>query len=316
MSRMLTRRTFLGSTLALAGLSAPALAYPDKPVRIIVPNPAGGGTDINARLIARPLEKAFGTPVAVVNVAGAGTSIGARQVKEAAPDGHTVMFIHQAFLAAGAMKVADFGPDAFQVVAQTGVEYYVLMVNAASPLRTLKDAVEAAKAKPDTLRFGVQIGALNHFSALDLADRTGIKFWFVNSGGGGPTRTALLGNHVDIAYATLGEVKSFVDAGDLRLLAVFAPARLGSLPNTPNAREQGYDIVQDVRYWWWMPKGVPADRAETFTRSLETALRDPDLLAKLKAAELTPVVATGPEVQRTVETIFGDMQRLAAKAGL
>jgi tripartite-type tricarboxylate transporter receptor subunit TctC len=302
--------------VALAGLCAPAVAYPDRPVRIIVPNAAGGGTDLNARLIAKPLEKALGKPVAVVNVVGAGTSLGARQVKDAAPDGHTVLFIHQALLAAGAMKVADFGPDAFEVVAQTGVEYYVMMVNAASPLRTFKDAVEAAKAKPETMRFGGQIGALNHFSALDLADRTSVKFRFVNSGGGGPTRTALLGNHVDIAYATVGEVKSFVEAGELRLLCVFAPERLPSLPNVPTAREGGYDIVQDVRYWWWMPKSVPADRVAAFTGALQAAMRDPEVIDRLKATEIAPVVATGPDVQRGVEQTFAAMQRLASSAGV
>jgi tripartite-type tricarboxylate transporter receptor subunit TctC len=312
------RRTFIASAAGAAAALLPsaAKAFPERQLRIIVPNAAGGGTDINARLIARTLEKITKQTLPVMNVVGGGTSIGARQVRDSAPDGHTILFIHHALLAASAMGVADFPPMALDVVAQTGEENYVMMVGRESTLRNFSDAVEAARKAPDTLRFGVQIGALNHFTALRLANQFDVRFRYVNTGGGGPTRNALLGNHLDIAFATVGEVGSFVKSGELRLLTIFSGERVAAFPDLTTAAEQGFPIELALKYWWWLPKGVPEDRRQYWTGHLAQAFKDEELLQRFRSLEIAPKVVVGAAAAEEVASQFAEMERLAKTFGL
>jgi tripartite-type tricarboxylate transporter receptor subunit TctC len=307
------RRHLLAATAAALTTPLRAQTWPDRPIRVIVPNPAGGGTDILARLIQRPLEQALGQPAPVQNVAGGGTSIGNRTVRDAAPDGHTVLFIHQALLSASAMGVQDFGPDAFEPVAQTGIEHTFLVVNGSSPFRSFSDVLAAARAQPNALRVGVQIGALNHLNALALSRAANITLRAVNTGGGGPTRTAILGNHVELAIPTLSEVRQFLTSGQLRALAAFSPSRMANLTDVPTARELGVDAVLPVTYWWWMPRGVPAERVARFADALERAMATDDLRARITALEIEPLFKRGPSVAEDVARAYA-MIREAAQA--
>ncbi len=314
---MKRRQILAGAALGAGLLAAPhARAFPERQLRIVVPNAAGGGTDINARLIARSLEKATRQSVPVFNVVGGGTSIGARQVRDGGSDGHSILFIHQALIAAAAMGVADFPPTDLDVLGQSGEESYTLMVGKDSPLRTLGDAIAAARRAPDTQRFGVQIGALNHFNALRLANRTGVRLRYVNTGGGGPTRNALLGNHLDLAFATVGEVASFVASGDIRLLAIFSGARAAALPQVPTAREQGFEIEIGLKYWWWLPRGVAEARRRFWSEGIAAAFADEELQARFKALEVTPRLDFTPAAAADVAAQHAEMQRLAAEFGL
>lgn len=309
--------TVIGSTLAAMSVPRSGLsAFPDRPLRLIVPNAAGGSADINARLIARSLEAALGQSVAVVNMPGGGTSIGARNVKDVAPDGYTALFIHQALLVACAMGVADFKPMDLDVAAQTGEDVVGLIVGKDSRHKTLGDLVEAARHSPNTLRFAVQIGALNHFMALAIGKKAGVTFRHVNIGGGGPTRNALLGNHVDMAIATWGEVRSFLASGDLRMLAVFGTKRHPLLPQVPTGREQNVDFTYAVKYWWWLPRKVPEGSRETLVAGLQKAMRDKDLLQRFEQAGLSPKFVKGADAARDVAAEFDEMEKLAMEFGL
>lgn len=314
---MQRREVMLGAAaIAATSAAGTALAFPDRQLRVIVPNAAGGGTDINARLIVKAMEKEVRQSIPVINVVGGGTSIGARQVRDAQPDGHTALFIHQALIAAAAMGVADFPPTDLDVLGQTGEESYVLMVGRDSPFRSLRDAMDAARRTADTIRFGVQIGALNHFNALKLGNAFDTRFRFVNSGGGGPTRNALLGNHIDIAFATVGEVASFATSGEIRLLAIFSRDRVPSLPQLATAREQGFEIDLGLKYWWWMPKGVAIPRRQFWIDGLRRAFQDDELVQRFRSLEVTPTLVFGSSAQEAVAAEFSEMQRLAAAFGL
>lgn len=308
------RRDFLAAASAGA-IATPvrAQAWPDRPIRIVVPNPAGGGTDILGRLIQRPLEQALGQPAPVQNIAGGGTSIGNRAVRDAPPDGHTVLFIHQALLSAAAMGVQDFGPEALEPIAQTGIEHTMLVVNGSSPFRSLADVLVASRLQPNALRVGVQIGALNHLNALALSRAAGIALRAVNTGAGGPTRTAILGNHVELAIPTISEVRQFLASGQLRALAAFAPTRMANLADVPTAREQGVDTVLPITYWWWMPRGVPAGRVTRFADALESAMATEDLRARITALEIDPLFKRGPSVAEDITHAYA-MIRDAAQA--
>jgi putative tricarboxylic transport membrane protein len=308
------RREFVaGTAAASAALAMPAWAqaYPDRAVRVVVPNPPGGSADYVARFFQAPLQRALGQPVAIANVVGGGTSIGNRQVRDAAPDGHTVLAIHQALLTAATLKVMDFGPEAFAQVAQVATEYVTVVVNRRSPYQNLPQFLAAARA--GELKAGVQIGAINHFLFLSLADATGIKFRYVNTGGGGPTRTALAGGHVDCAFLTVNEAKPLVDSGDLTIAAIFAPQRLPGWPNLATAREQGTNLLLNLNYWWWMPRATPAARVDRFAEALRSASADPEVVQKFAEFNMTPSFLKGAELEREISRQYEEMKGLAQR---
>jgi tripartite-type tricarboxylate transporter receptor subunit TctC len=310
------RRSFIAGSAA-AAFAAPGIsttfaqAYPEKPIRIVVPNPPGGSADYIGRFFQTPLQRILGQPVAVANVVGGGTSIGNRQVRDAAPDGHTVLAVHQALLTAAALKVMDFGPEAYQKVAQVAAEYVTVVVNRKAPYQDLKSFLAAAKA--GDLRAGVQIGAINHFLFLSLGDKTNTKFRYVNTGGGGPTRTALAGGHVDCAFLTVNEAKPLVDSGDLTIVAIFAPERLPSWPNLATAREQGADLLLNLNYWWWMPKATPAARVDRFAEALREAMKDPEVIQKFAEFNMSPAFLKGAELEAEINRQYEEMKALAAR---
>lgn len=304
-------RTLVIAGAVLANGAAMAQTYPDRPVRVIVPNAPGGAADLTARLMQRSLERQLGQPVAIVNVVGGGTSVGNRQVRDAAPDGLTVLAIHQALLAASALNVQDFGPDAFAPVAQIGIEYVSVIVNRRAPYQTLRDFVAAARAQPNQLRAGVQIGAINHFYFLTLASAMNLQFRYVNTGAGGPTRTALAGGHVEVAFLTPSEARPMVDSGDLTVLNIFAAERLPDFPNLPTGREQGVDLVLHNSYWWWMPRATPRDRVDRFATALRQALEDPEVRTRMLEMGIRPNFLTGAPLTTEINRQYEQMQRLA-----
>ena len=309
------RRTLLhaglGALTTAPMVIAPAMAqaYPDRPIRVIIPNPPGGSADYVARFFQQPLQRVLAQPIAISNVVGGGTSIGNRQVRDAAPDGYTALAIHQALLTAAALKVMEFGPEAFEKVAQVATEYVAVIVNRKSPYQDLPAFLAAARA--GDLKAGVQIGAINHFLFLTLGTTTGTKFRYVNTGGGGPTRTALAGGHVDAAFLTVNEAKPLVDSGDLTIVALFAPARLASWPNLKTAREQGTDLLLNLNYWWWMPKGTPRDRVDRFAEALRQGLADPEIVQKMAEFNMSPAFLKGAELEAEIDRQYEAMKKLA-----
>ena len=309
------RRDFLAGTIG-ATLATPALAqaYPDRAVRVIVPNPPGGSADYIARIFQSPLQRVLGQAVAVSNVVGAGTAIGNRQVRDAAPDGYTALAIHQALLTAATLRVMDFGPEAFAKVAQVATEYVTVVVNRRAPYQDLPSFLAAAQS--GELKAGVQIGAINHFLFLTLGTATNRRFRYVNTGGGGPTRTALAGGHVDCAFLTVNEAKPLVDSGDLTIVALFAPQRLPNWPNLKTAREQGTDLLLNLNYWWWMPRATPADRVDRFAEALRQSLEDAEIVQKMREFDMTPAFMKGAELEAEIDRQDAAMQDLARRNDL
>lgn len=308
---MKRRDLLLGTLAASIATSARAETYPDKPIRIVVPNPPGGSADYIGRIFQAPLQRILGQPLAVSNVVGAGTSVGNRQVRDSAPDGYTVLAVHQALLTAATLKIMDFGPEAFAPVAQVATEYVTVVVNRKAPYQDLPSFLEAAKKSE--LKAGVQIGAINHFLFLSLGDKTGVKFRYVNTGGGGPTRTALAGGHVDCAFLTVNEAKPLVDSGDLTIVGIFAPQRLPSWPNLKTAREQGTDLLLNLNYWWWMPHATPHDRVDKFAEALRQSLNDAEVKQKFTEFNMAASFLKGAELEAEINRQYQAMKSLAQR---
>ena len=275
--------------------------YPAKPIRLIVPYAAGGGTDVTARLIAQKLEQVIGQPVAIVNIGGAAGGLGMKEVMAAAPDGYTMGVDIINMWTRKALNTVEFGPEAFELVAQGGSFYLLQAARTASPYKNLKELFDAALKAPDTIPEATNIGAITHFTSLMLQDAVGAKTRLVHIGDGTQRISAVLGGHVEMTIMGTHEVLAYYKSGEMKVLAVAAPARVAGLENAPTAREQGIDVTQSVDYWFTMPKGTPGDRVDFMADALGKVMKDPDIVNRMKSMTMVPTFLKGAEFKKYVD---------------
>src|SRR3979490_2760866 len=259
------RRALLAAGLLLPALPAAAQdAYPSRPIQMIVPFPPGGVADITGRPVAYVLGRLLKQSIVVVNKAGAGGSVGAAQAARAAPDGYTILM---ALSSISVLPVADrlqgrpaaYELDQFAPIALISADPTVLVVRADGPYKTLKDLVDAAKAKPGTINYGSSgvYGTL-HVAMEIFSQAAGIKMFHIPYQGGGPAVAALLGGQIDALAsgpsAAIGQIKG----GKMRALAVWGDTRLASLPDVPSMKELGYDATFFIWSGLFAPAALPA----------------------------------------------------------
>jgi tripartite-type tricarboxylate transporter receptor subunit TctC len=284
----LPRRAFLAlaasAALPASARSAPAQAYPTRPVRLIVGYSAGGTADIVARIIAQRLTERLGQPVVVENKPGATTNIATQAVIGAAPDGHTLLYV----TAANATNASLYASLPFNfmrdIVPVAGLVEFtlVLVVNAALPVHSIGEFVAYARANPNKISmasFGV--GTTSHLSGELLKLVTGIDTVHVPYRGGAPMITDLVTGQVQAAFDALPESLPHIRTGALRPLAVTTAARAESLPDIPTIGDTipGYEASS----WAGLgaPRGTPPAVIETLRREAAAALADPAIRARL-----------------------------------
>jgi tripartite-type tricarboxylate transporter receptor subunit TctC len=322
------RKTLL---LALAGLMAFAGAssaqdFPQKgrPITFVVPSTAGGGADTAARLLAPLLEKDLGVPVEVVNKPGASMQIGLGQVATAKPDGQTIALLVLPTAASGYLDTERKSPFGRNSLAPIGLYYgapFGIVVPSASPFKTLKDVVEAAKANPGKLKAGTSgFMATGHFAVLAFENGTGTKFATVNFQGGGPQLTALLGGHTDVSMNSIGELVTQHKSGALRVLAVMGDKRDPNLPDVPTVAEAGYPNVEPIGSDIGLaaPAGTPKPIIDRLAASLKTSMDDPALKTRMTELGNTLTYLTPTEYAAfwdKVDTRFKPLIDAARKQG-
>jgi tripartite-type tricarboxylate transporter receptor subunit TctC len=246
---------------SLALLPANARAeYPERTVDLVIPYPAGGGIDLLLRTLADSLSANMRQSFVVSNRTGAGGAIGIAYVPRAAPDGYTLLFVPALAYSVLPLMQTNVGyqPRQFVPLCQTFENQMALIVRPDSPLRSVKDLVALAKAKPGDVNFAATaIGTITHLAAAALADAAGVPFSHVPFRGDGELMGPLVGGHVDFASVTLASAAA---AGPtVRVLGVFASARNPSLPDAPTVKEQGYDVAPTSFGGLFAPAGVPAE---------------------------------------------------------
>ena len=271
--------------LALAGM-AHAQSWPEKPVTVVVPFPAGGSTDTIARTVATYLQKKFDKPFVVENRAGATGTIGAGQVKRAAPDGYTVMVtsLGPLVIAPHLIKATPYDPlqdfDTITVLVQAP---NVLVVPASSQFNSVADILAYQRANPGKMTFASSgNGASDHLTAELFWQQTKTSGTHVPYKGGAPAITDLLGGQVDASWQNINAIIGHVRSGKLKALAITGAKRSPLLPNVPTLDEAGVPNV-DVYSWQAMvaPKGLPpAIRTKLHAATVE-ALNDPQVKPKL-----------------------------------
>lgn len=289
-SRALTaRRQWLAAVVAgtLAALAGPALAqsYPDKPIRFVVPWPAGGATDQVARILAQPLSQALGVPVVVENKGGAGGNIGTQAFVRDKADGYSMILATSSTNAAGphlfAKQGFDPAKDFTPVVLLCSIPN-VMVVPAKSPWRSLKDILGAAKQTPGKFTYGsAGIGSSQHLAGAQFKNSAAIDITHVPYKGSGPAASDLMAGHIDMMIDTgsLGSIKG----GTLRALAVASKARIPALPEVPTFEEAGTPMIASAWYGLMLPAGAPPEVVARLNKEFNTLLQNPDIRARLQA---------------------------------
>lgn len=279
---------------APAPTAAPApaakAAFPEKgkAISIIVPYAAGGGTDLSARVVASQLEKELGTPVNVVNKPGAGGQLGLTELAQSKPDGYT---IGSSVLPAVITTYLDperkavFNRERLQPVALHVADASAVAVKANSPFKTVKDIVEAGKAKPEQMKWGTTgILGNTHLNILQLQKVTGAKFAIVHFDGGNPMKTALLGGHIDAHFGSAGESLPQFKSGEMRFLGIMDKQRSSFYPNVPTLEEQGYALYAAGTRGYVAPAGTPMEVVNTLSAAMKKVMETEE--HKQKMAEL------------------------------
>ncbi|MFM1856141.1 MAG: hypothetical protein RLZ83_1450, partial [Pseudomonadota bacterium] len=276
-----------GLGLGLLGSHLPlqAAGWPEGPVQLVVPAKAGGGTDAAARIFAGALQKAVGRPVVVANQPAGGGTVAAETVRNAKPDGRTILFFHTGLLASHHTGQYAHAPrDAFgMAVVMPVAGSYALTVGADSPYKTAADLVAAAKAQPDKITLGVQLKGSTHFMAGLWMHDSKAPLRVVEAGGDADKLVAVQGGTIQSALINTPGALQYVKAGKLRILATISgdPGRDPGLPDVPSLAEAGYpSAVYGIDFLILAPKATPAATLQAINAAFGQVLADPAISAQ------------------------------------
>jgi len=247
------------AVVASTGAFAADVKWPTKPVQVIVPAGAGGDTDFNARQFARYFEKITGKPMVVTNVNGGGGTIAMAQVQDAKPDGNTVLFGHTGHLIVNEVsglinyKFDDKVDIACIPAVDKGV---VLVASKKSGFKTVQDIVTKAKAEPNAVVYGTELGGFSHLQGLMFAKQAGIEMKVVDVGSASDKITSLLGGRIDLASISFGPVKDYAATGDMAMTAQYSKDRNPLLGDIKTFTEQGLKFNMEKPYIIAFPKGT------------------------------------------------------------
>ena len=271
-------------TLAMAA-SAAIAAFPDKPIRIVVPFAPGGGTDLIARTLGAGMSQALGQQVLIDNKPGAGTIIGTDAVAKSPADGYTLVMASFAHAVNPTLQPKmPFDTDkAFAPVILIGRGPNVLVVRPDSPYKTVADVIAAAKAQPGRLTFASQgNGTSAHLAGEMFKNLAKVDITHVPYRGAGPAMTDLLGGQVDLFFGTAAAVSVFVDSGKLRALGVTTPKPSPAIKGVPAIADTVPGFQVESWYGIYAPTGTPADAIAKLNAAAKTAAQSPDFKAKVE----------------------------------
>ncbi len=296
MTSTINRRTLLASSLGLVGAQA-GWAQTSKPMRIVVPFTPGGSTDILARALAPKLQVALGVNVVVDNKPGAGGSLGATEVARAAADGSVLLMGHIGTLGVNPSIYPRLGYDplkSFAPVAWVAQVPNVLVVSAQSPIKSLKDFIDRAKAQPGRLSYSSGgNGSAAHITFESFKLVTKIFMVHIPYRGTAPSITDLIAGQVDATFTGAPAVLPHIKSGRLRALAVSSKARIPSLPEIPTVAESGYTGFEaDQWYGLVAPAGTPLDIVNKLNELVNRSLALPDVKQQLATEGAVPMATT------------------------
>jgi len=324
-ARFFTLSLALASVLPFAAGAAQApskdaSAYPDRPVRIIVPFASGGPTDLMARLLGGKLAESWGQPVIVENRPGGSANIGIGIVAKAAPDGHTLlMSLHSMVVNPSLYEKLPWHPlRDFIPVTNAATSPNLIIAHTGLPAKSLKDFVALAKASPGKFSFGSPGRATSsHLTMERVRLASGIDILHVPYGGAAPAVNAVMGNQIPVAVLSQpGIATQMVQAGKLRGLATTGAKRASTLPEVQTLRESGFDFVVESMNGVFVPAGTPGAIVDRIHAGLVRALQAPDVRARLATLGYEPVGDTREAFAKYVKVELEQWSRVIREAGI
>ena len=281
-----TRRTALALVLAVLILPLFSFAqqdYPNRPIRVVVPY-APGGTDQQLRLLAPALQKLIGQPMVIENIAGAGAAIGANTVKNARPDGYTLLYT-----GTGALTVvpnigkAQYTMDDLVPIGNVIGTPFVVAARAGAPFKTLAEMVAYGRANPGKITFGsAGHGTTTHMAGEAIAGAAGFQILHVPYQGIGPAVASILGGNVDLVVGLPNAIMPHVNAGKLTPLAITGPQRSDLMPNFMTVREGGIDMIDVTKFGFFAPRGTPDAILKKWIAAVPEAMKSPEFIEATK----------------------------------
>jgi tripartite-type tricarboxylate transporter receptor subunit TctC len=308
-----------GVLLALAtGLQAQT--YPNRPIRVIVPQPPGGGFDLVARTLAEPLARVMGNPVVVENRPGAGMLVGTEAVAKSEADGYTVLLGAKPNLAfnAGLYARLPYDPRAdFVPVGLATLNDYTLVARNDLPFGSLKEIIEHARANPGKLTYAsAGNGTGQHISAAVTFHRAGVQLTHVPYKGAAPAYQDLMPGRVDLFFDNAATAQPHIDAGRVKPIAVAGTRRLASLPNVPTVRESGVDFDNETWIGYFVRSGTPAPILAKLRADFDKVLAMPEVVSSLEKRGYRVIRLSPDKTEQLVASDIEKWTQLIRSAGI
>ena len=316
---MMLRALLLAAALLLVA-SADAQQFPSRPIRFVMAYPPGGSSDVLARPIANELTKSLGQPVLLEYKPGGGSTIGADFTAKSPPDGHTIVLLLTAHAINATLMpklpydtLKDFAPITLAAVAPLVVE-----VNAQSPIKTLRDLIDAAKAAKGKLNYAsAGPGNTSHLAVELFKMMVGVDLTHVPYKGSGPAITAILAREVDLMFDALGSSLPQIQAGKFRAIAVTTATRAAVLPNVPTVQEAGVpDFDVSVWYGVFAAAGTPQPIVQKLNAEIVRGMNVPEVKERIEAAGYQVVGSTPAALDAHVKSEIARWARVIRTAGV
>ena len=297
--------------------------WPARPIHVVVPYSAGGGTDSFVRLITRSIEEhqRLPQPMVIINQPGGSGTIGSRYVRDARPDGYRILCHHESLITTQLSGTVPFGPSDFELIARTGTVHLVVVVREDAPWSSVRDLLNEAKAKPGTLRFGANAGSPAHFTARQLeAAVSGARFNLITSGGGQKRYIELLGGHLEAGIFSLAEYLSFVSEEgtppdkNIRALVSLSRKVPKALGQTSNCLEEGIEVSSGNAYYWLAPQGTPISVRNRLRSALKETMQDTEVADRLQEWSIERNYLDGPELKERMQDRMNELAPLAEQS--
>jgi len=313
-------RALLSAAALLLVTSAAAQQFPSRPIRFVMAYPPGGSSDVLARPIANEMTKGLGQPVLLEYKPGAGSTIGADFTAKSPPDGHTIVLLLTAHAVNATLMpklpydtLKDFAPITLAAVAPLVVE-----VNAQSPIKTLRDLIDAAKAAKGKLNYAsAGPGNTSHLAVELFKMMVGVDLTHVPYKGSGPAITAILAGEVDLMFDALGSSLPQIQAGKFRAIAVTTATRAAVLPNVPTVQEAGVpDFDVSVWYGVFAAAGTPQPIVQKLNAEIVRGMNVPEVKERIEAAGYQVVGSTPAALDAHVKSEIARWARVIRTAGV